>query len=72
MDPNDQQAILEFDTTTLAQAQERLHTGMWSQAAYEAYLHLWKQNHNHPTDEVFPDTAEIIRAYQKQDHQHAA
>ena len=65
MNPHDQQAILEFDTITLAQAQERLHTGRWSQAAYEAYLHLWKQGHGQPTDEVFPDTADIIRAHQE-------
>ena len=65
MPRHDQTAIQEFDHVTLAQAEERLHTGRWSQAAYEAYDHLWRTHRGLPTPEPFPDTRRILDAHQQ-------
>lgn len=38
----DRDALLEFPTATLALAEDRLHTGVWTQDAFEAFKYLWE------------------------------
>lgn len=67
----DRQAVLEFDHLTHNQARSRLHEGRWSQAAYEAYDHLWNESKGYPNPQPFPDAAQVIAAYREHKTQQA-